>query len=102
MTETTKRLNRVKKRVERILTDFYESRDDDRLLYYLVCKEVCEERGVDINQEPFSIILSDVLPSYESVRRSRAKIQSENKNLWGDKKLKRDELQEDWIESELV
>lgn len=102
MTETTKRLNRVKKRVERILTDFYEARDDDRLLYYLVCKEVCAERGVDINQEPFSIILGDVLPSYESVRRSRAKIQSENKNLWGEKKLKRDELQEDWIDSELV
>ena len=82
------RLQYIKKRVETILQNDFEARDDDRYLYYLVCKQI---RSVMMNKEI-------LLPNTESVRRCRQKLQEENENLWGNRREERMQLQGEYID----
>lgn len=97
MEEMVKKLNKICNRVEHILQNNYEARDDDRLLYYLVCKQICSEQDMNIDRLSFKSVMMNKnikLPNYESVRRSRQKIQEANPSLWGDRKMEREALQE--------
>ena len=81
----------IEKVVLEILKANEEARNDDMKLYLLVCEAVnpyptCDR---DIGSFSFSSVMNHYrelrLPHFESVRRSRAKIQSEIPELAGDR-----------------
>lgn len=77
------RLNYVESIVRKILTDFPRTRDDDDELYV----KVCETLNPNITYMTFSYVMrsrsSFGLPIFESVRRTRQKLQEENEYLRG-------------------
>lgn len=75
------KIGEVSKIVERILNDDPMARNDDRYLYLEVVKEI----KPSVLYEPFAMAFMDKdLPSTETVRRSRQKIQEQNSNLGAD------------------
>jgi len=97
----------AKNKVIDTLTNYPKSRDNDNLLVCLIWKE---EIGVDIKTVPtntfFNIMSSGKLTAYETIRRIRAKLQSEDPELRGinyekrarkKEEIKRDIIDFDWI-----
>ena len=78
-------LKRTAVRVKKILTEHKEARDSDSRLYYLICKEILAENGVDIDGVSFSDGLLNRkefgIPKFETVRRSRQKVQQHSPEL---------------------
>ena len=71
------RVREVSPVVKFLLEKYPQARDDDRFLIIAVYRRF----GADVNK-PFWRILSDhTLPNFESIRRSRQKIQQENPEL---------------------
>ncbi len=75
--------------VRSILKSSPEARNDDMKLYLMVCNEVNPIQGnKNIGNVPFAVIMNNYkelnLPHFESVRRSRAKVQSKCPELKGD------------------
>ena len=75
--------------VKSILEKNTEARNDDMKLYLLVCDEINPIQGnTNIGNVPFAVIMNNYkdlnLPHFESVRRSRAKIQAECPDLASD------------------
>lgn len=85
----------MKNIVEELLEKDIETRKDDMYLYSCACKEYLIRNNIEITPEietmlnvfSNSVILQ--LPNYESVRRTRAKIQSENPSLVDEKTAKK-------------
>lgn len=81
------KINQMKNIVEELLENDLETRKDDAYLYSCACKEYLMRNNIDITPEiasmlnVFSNSVVLKLPNYESVRRTRAKLQSENPNL---------------------
>ncbi len=95
------RLNNLKNKVKLILKDVYEARDDDKLLYYYICKSIGLEYGINVDKYSFKDVMLNKdldLPNMESVRRVRQKLQEESKEYWGDKRYERMKAQEEYIE----
>lgn len=65
--------------VKRILEDVEDSRSSDHLLYYLVLQEYGELTGVKLQSLEvrglFSLLEYRLFPPFETVRRSRQKLQ---------------------------
>lgn len=80
-----KNLMDTKKRVLAALEDNARTRDSDDYLYYVVCKRILDEKGIDIRRitlENFLLCRKDYkLPAFETVRRTRQKIQEDNLHL---------------------
>lgn len=94
-------MEQMKKRVHRILLEDYKARDDDQYLYYLVCKEYCEEQGYNVDTIQFRTVMLEKkcnIPNMSTVRRCRAKLQEEDKSLWGDRRQERMEAQEAYLD----
>ena len=71
-------LKAISKIVEQILNDVPATRDDDRLLYLTVVKWM----KPSAEYQPFTLTIMDkTLPSPETVRRSRQKVQELNRYL---------------------
>lgn len=77
---TTKLMN-VKSMVLFELSERPETRNSDRLLIYWVYRDYF---GVWDNEVFFNVIMRDDLPSFETIRRCRAKIQAERPDLKAD------------------
>ena len=75
---TTKNLTNIKSMVLYELTERPETRDSDRLLIYWIYRDYF---GVWDNEVFFNVIMRKDLPSFETIRRCRAKIQSERFDL---------------------
>ena len=75
--------------VKAILEDNKASRNSDSVLYLKVLTKVCKEKEIDIEKltVPSLLLLGKKigLPCFETVRRSRQKIQAENPELAGSK-----------------
>lgn len=76
----------IEARVMEVLKEFPETRDDDMKLYLYVCEKANKNEGItSLRSLPFAVVMLCYkelgLPHFESVRRSRAKIQSEYKEL---------------------
>ena len=84
-------LNRISDLVYEALESNERTRNSDTYLYYIVCNEKLKSNGHDISK----ITLADSLlrreelglPPFESVRRTRQKIQHDNQELAGSKEV---------------
>ena len=97
----TAALEKMKNRIRRILTENFEARDNDNLLYYIVCKEFCEERGYNVDNLPYRTVMFEKkcrIPNFESVGRCRRKLQEEDKSLWGNRRQERMDAQAAYVE----
>lgn len=75
------KIGEISKIVERILNNDPMARNDDRYLYLEVVREI----KPSVLYEPFAMAYMDKdLPSTETVRRSRQKVQEQNPNLGAD------------------
>lgn len=74
--------------VKDILMDSPKARSSDNYLYYLVCATIGRANGIDVNKMSMPVFLlkmSDFdFPPFESVRRSRQKLQAKYPELSAD------------------
>lgn len=74
--------------VKEILENHPEARNSDNILYVKVCAEIGKANGVDINKMSMPHFLLHLkeykMPVFETVRRTRQKIQAEHKHLVAD------------------
>lgn len=78
--------------VKEILIRKPESRNSDNVLFYLVCEKVGNDHGIDINSMSMTRFLLNAsefkfLPKFETVRRTRQKIQHDDPSLSGNSKV---------------
>lgn len=78
-------IKRISNLVKEQLTDCPETRDNDMLLYYRVCDKI--DSGALML--PFGMVIVNLkqykLPAFETVRRTRQKLQAEYPQLRGTK-----------------
>ena len=71
--------------VQEILTSNPETRNNDNLLFFLVCKKVLDVKGIDIESFSFKKLFLSLkeygLPQFETVGRARRKLQQKNPEL---------------------
>lgn len=83
-----KELNTTTNLVKGILQRFPETRNSDNYLYFRVCAEVGKQKNVDIHQMSmplFFLHMKDYgFPGFETVRRTRQKLQATYPELAGD------------------
>lgn len=90
-------IKRVKEIVRQILVEYEEARENDDLLYLLVCQEMCTMSLCEVSIIDAFMHRKELnLPPYESVRRSRQKWQESCPILRGNNR----QLKE--IEAELM
>lgn len=81
-------LNNVKRRVKALLESKPDTRNSDNLLYLEVIKQIATEIGEDIENVPMVTFIEQLsnspYPPFESVRRTRQKVQAENPELKAD------------------
>jgi len=92
-----KRLYDVCREVEALLEAAPETRDSDDVLYYKLIHGLCPDLttyDVFVNREKYN------LPPYESVRRSRQKLQHDRPDLRGSKRVQqfRREKEEEYLD----
>ena len=80
-----KELITTKALVKNILEQDEETRNSDNHLYLNVIRAVAKEKNVDLNEVSITNFLSNItqwgFPPFESVRRSRQKLQQHNPDL---------------------
>lgn len=68
-----------------------QARNSDNYLYYIICKAILAGSGLDISQISFKEGLLHrndyMLPAFETVRRSRQKLQASFPELAGDSEV---------------
>ena len=92
------RLKNMQDKVEFLLETYPATRDNDRLLIGAVYAHFY---GVDVGCTSFkSVLLNDRLPSFESIRRVRAKVQADREDLRGTKAKEKERLeaQKDYLD----
>ena len=77
-------LKKIEDRVISILKTNVDARSDDMMSYLLVCNSFYSNEN-SVGKMPFEVVMKNYkeleLPHFESVRRTRAKIQSEHPEL---------------------
>lgn len=91
------RLKNVEREVRLVLESKPETRDDDDLLYLEVCKSKVKADLISVEYF-FLHRKNSCIPPFESVRRTRAKLQRENEALRGKKYKPRIEAQQDYLD----
>lgn len=85
---TMSRLQNTKALVKSILEEDRQARNSDSYLYLKILKIISAERGTDFQHIPVTDFLANMamlgVPPFESVRRSRQKVQSEYSHLAAD------------------
>ncbi len=78
-------LKTTTKRVKNVLEMHPQARNSDNYLYYIICKEQLEKQGLDIEGITFANALLNrkafCLPPFETVRRTRQKLQEKIPDL---------------------
>lgn len=78
-------LKKTKDRVKAILEEIPETRNSDNILYREVCKQIAKEVGEDLHHIDvlsfFSVLHKSAYPCFESVRRTRQKLQADFPHL---------------------
>lgn len=86
-----KDIERVQDIVEDVLTDCRAARNSDNILYFKVYQRLLDKKGMDITKVSAGIFFLNLkqygLPSTETIRRTRQKLQADNFDLRGDKRI---------------
>lgn len=104
MTKNLLKLKKIEDVVMKYLTVYPSARNSDNALYYYICSDLCKLTGVPEDKITIRAFLMDRelygFPNYETIRRTRQKVQAEHPELKGDKAVQeaRDALQETWKE----
>ena len=79
--------------VKNILTDSVQARNNDNVLYLMVLNHVSNRNNIDIQSMTVPVFLLKMkdygLPGFETVRRSRQKVQADNPELEGTESTRR-------------
>lgn len=77
--------------VKSILLEDKQARNSDSFLYFKVLKKISIEKNIDIDSMPVTTFLLHMrdchFPAFETVRRTRQKLQAEFPELSGNKKV---------------
>lgn len=83
-------MNEIKntaKLVKKALTNHQQARNSDNYLYYVICHDLLAEIGLNIDKLSLTNALLNRkvygLPNFETVRRTRQKVQEHNPELCG-------------------
>ena len=83
------KIQQNKERIKQILMSVPESKDNDNLLLSILWQEDMENRTINSYEEPITTFLDLLakgsITNFESVRRTRQKLQEHNKSLRGTK-----------------
>lgn len=75
----------IEKLVQKILLEDAEARNDDNYLIFKVYMQIGADKGIDLDKQSFQYILlnrkSCGFPAFETIRRTRQKIQQWNPDL---------------------
>ena len=75
-----------------VLMESHNARNSDNVLYLLVCEERLNEKGLSVGRisfkEAFMAQKQLNLPNFETVRRTRQKLQAQFPELAGDKNIR--------------
>lgn len=99
-----KELRQVKNIVTKILEADTKARNDDSYLYVQVIKEFEKILGLYALDYPLEMFLTDPMfkdfPCFETVRRSRQRVQETRLDLASDKRIakRRKELEQDYVD----
>lgn len=79
--------------VKSILQQNRHTRNDDNLLYLMVLQQVSDRNGIDLKSMTVPVFLLNMreygFPGFETVRRSRQKMQAEYPELAGSESVRR-------------
>ena len=96
--------------VKNILTESVQARNNDNVLYLMVLNHVSNRNNIDIQSMTVPVFLLKMkdygLPGFETVRRSRQKVQADNPELEGTestrrKRAKQEAVYRDFAKSEV-
>ena len=92
--------------VKSILSQDKDSRNDDNLLYLRVLQHISSRKGIDIQSMTVPAFLMGMkrcgLPGFETVRRSRQKVQADNPELAGSEAVRRKPSQQETVYREFA
>ena len=79
--------------VKAVLEKEPQARNSDSFLYFKILKKIGDEKGIDIEKMPVTSFLLHIkdspFPAFETVRRTRQKIQAEFPELSGNREVQR-------------
>ena len=86
-------LKAVSAMVKSILAEDTQARNDDNVLYFKVLQIVSNRNSIDLQSMTVPVFLLHMkdygLPGFETVRRSRQKVQADNPDLAGSEAVRR-------------
>lgn len=92
--------------VKSILTDNVRARNDDNVLYLMVLRHVSDRNNIDIQSMTVPVFLLKMkdygLPGFETVRRSRQKVQADNPELEGTETTRRKRAKQEAVYREFA
>lgn len=92
--------------VKNILTDNVRARNDDNILYLMVLRHVSTRNNIDIQSMTVPVFLLKMkdygLPGFETVRRSRQKVQADNPELEGTETTRRKRAKQEAVYREFA
>ena len=81
-------LNNTTAMVKSVLIAHPQARNSDNYLYYTICKDIGKRHGIDVDKMSMPTFLLHLkeygFPGFETVRRTRQKIQADCPELAGD------------------
>ena len=92
--------------VKNILTDNVRARNDDNVLYLKVLQIVSNRNSIDLQSMTVPVFLLKMkeygLPGFETVRRSRQKVQADNPELEGTEATRRKRAKQEAVYREFA
>ena len=92
--------------VKNILMENTRARNDDNVLYHMVLNHVSNRNGIDIQSMTVPVFLMKMkeygLPGFETVRRSRQKVQADNPELEGTESTRRKRAKQEAVYREFA
>ena len=92
--------------VKSILTDSVQARNNDNVLYLMVLNHVSNRNNIDIQSMTVPVFLLKMkdygLPGFETVRRSRQKVQADNPELEGTESIRRKRAKQESVYREFA
>ena len=89
--------------VKTILTQEQQARDDDNVLYLMVLQHVSNRNSIDLKSMTVPVFLLKMKEyGFETVRRSRQKVQADNPELAGSEAVRRKRAKKETVYREFA